>query len=68
MPPRPQTPKPPPEPRAVRVDTWCAMHDVSRTHAYELMKRGVLKYILLGAHRRILLEPPHPENGESEPA
>jgi hypothetical protein len=61
MPPRPQIPKPPPAPRAVSVDTWCAMFDASRSHAYELMKRGTLKYITLGNVRRILLEQPSPE-------
>jgi hypothetical protein len=62
MPPRPKIPKPPPEQRAVSVNTWCAMHDVSRAHAYELMKRGILKYFYLGETRRILIEQINPEN------
>jgi hypothetical protein len=62
MPPKPKTPRPLPAPRAVSVNTWCAMYDTTRTHAYELMKRGDLKYVTLGSVRRILVEQPKPEN------
>jgi hypothetical protein len=62
MPPRPKNPSPPPKPKGVRVNTWCAINEASRTHAYELMKRGELPYYYIGKTRRILVEQPDPEN------
>jgi predicted site-specific integrase-resolvase len=62
MPPRSKSPSPPPKPKGVRVNTWCALNEASRTHAYELMKRGELRYYYLGKTRRILVESPDSEN------
>jgi hypothetical protein len=59
---KPYPAKTPQEPRAVTVRRWCEMHDVSRAHAYALMKRGVVRYFYLGDRRRIVLEPITPEN------
>jgi hypothetical protein len=65
VPPRPKVPKPPPALRAVRVKTWCEMHQVSTSHAYELMNRGELPFFYLGNTRRIPLTEPIPENVEA---
>jgi excisionase family DNA binding protein len=64
MPPRPKIPKPPPALRAVTVKTWCEMHECSKAHAYELMRRGELPFYYLGHTRRIPLKP-RPENVEA---
>jgi hypothetical protein len=67
MPREPKIPKahqvpPVPERKALRVNTWCYLHDTSRSHAYELMRRGDLPYTYVGRTRRILVGPPAPEN------
>jgi hypothetical protein len=67
MPREPKIPKahqvpPVPERKALRVNTWCYLHDTSRSHAYELMRSGELPYIYVGRTRRILVGQPHPEN------
>jgi hypothetical protein len=65
MPPRPKNPGPPPKPKGMRVNTWCAINEVSRTHAYKLMKEGKLAYYCLDdrpRNRRILVDQPDPEN------
>jgi hypothetical protein len=62
VPPRRKTPKPKPKQRTIKINAWCEMHDVSRAAAYDLMRRGLLKYVVFGSTRRIVLEELTPEN------
>jgi excisionase family DNA binding protein len=43
---------------AVRVNVWCHLFDVSRSHAYELMREGKLHFYYVGKSRRIPLDQP----------
>jgi excisionase family DNA binding protein len=50
------------ERKALRVNTWCYLNDTSRSHAYELMRRGELPYYYVGKTRRIPVEQADPES------
>jgi hypothetical protein len=53
------------ERKALRVNTWCYLNDTSRSHAYELMRRGELPYYYVGKTRRILVESPDPPSKQA---
>ena len=42
--------------RLMKVSRFCEEHDVGKTTAYKLMKCGVLKFVMVGADRRIIVE------------
>jgi predicted site-specific integrase-resolvase len=49
----------------MRINTWCTINQVSRAHAYKLMREGKLAYYCLSdspRNRRILVKQPDSEN------
>lgn len=53
---RKMLPKEPAEKRALRLNEFCAAYALSRSTAYNLMKKGELRTVLVGGRRLIPVE------------